>query len=96
MSDQRLNAHDDKRVRVLEQTVFNGLKDASLKMAKWLDEQAPKLMTREEHEKIDDDHAKKTAETNREIGRKKDRRLVAVGLMIPIVTIGFTKLLELI
>lgn len=94
MSDQRIDDLD-KRLREAEKTIFNGLREASAKMAKWLDEQAPKLMTREEHEKIDDDHAKKTAEANREIGKKKDRRLVAVGLTIPVVTIGFTKLLEL-
>ena len=94
MSDQRIDDLD-KRLREAEKTIFNGLCEASAKMSKWLDEKAPLLMTREEHTKIDDDYAKKTAETNREIGRKKDRRLVAIGLMIPIVTIGFTKLLEL-
>ena len=94
MSDPRIDDLD-KRVREAEKVIFNGVRDTSAKMAKWLDEKAPHLMTREEHEKIDDAHAKKIADANRDIGKKKDRRLVAIGLAIPVVTIGFTKLLEL-
>jgi len=86
----------DERLRNAEQIIFNGLRDASAKMSKWLDEKAPHLMTREEHAKIDEDQAVDIATKNREIGRKKDRRLVAIGLVIPFLTAGFMKLMELI
>lgn len=93
MSDRLENV--DERLRDVEKTVFNGLRDASAKMIKWLDEQAPNLMTREEHAKIDEDQATLTTEANREIGRKKDRRLVAIGLVIPFLTAGAMKLMEM-
>jgi len=94
MSDQRID-NLDERLREAEKVIFNGLQSASAKMSKWLDEKAPHLMTREEHTKIDDDHAKKTAEANREIGKKKDRRLVALGIAVPVITVVVLKVWEL-
>ncbi len=95
MSDERLDDQDE-RLRTIEQVVFNGLKDASLKMSKWLDEKAPHLLTREEHAQIDTDQAAITTEANRVIGKKKDRRLVIIGFSLPFLTAGFMKLMELI
>ncbi len=98
MPDQRIDDRMDdmdERLREAEKTIFNGLRDACAKMTKWLDEKAPHLLTREEHAKIDEDQAADIAVTNREIGRKKDRRLVIIGFALPFLTAGAIKLLDL-
>ena len=96
MSDTQRLDEFDRRLRKQEQVIFNGLRAASTKMSRWLDELAPLLLTREEHAKIDDDRAEASAEVNRATGQRKDRRLVLVGLVIPFLTVGFMKLLEVV
>ena len=93
--ERRLDKLEEKQ-HESDKVVFNGLRDASAKMSKWLDEKAPHLMTREEHEKIDEIREENIATTNRGIGKKKGRRLVAIGMVIPFLTAGFMKLMELI
>ncbi len=98
MPDQRIDDRMDdmdERLREAEQTIFNGLREASAKMTKWLDEKAPHLLTREEHAKIDEDQVLATTRANRIIGRKKDRRLVIIGFALPFLTAGAIKLLDL-
>ena len=98
MSDSRIDDYDE-RLRKVEQVTFNGVQAAVAKMSRWLDEKAPHLMTREEHAKIDEDQGKVTTEANRVIGKKKDRRLTAIGMVVPFVTAmltaGFMKLMGL-
>lgn len=102
MADDRIDKLEerldkmDERQRESDKVIFNGLRDASAKMSKWLDEKAPHLMTREEHAQIDTDHEKSIATANRVIGKKKDRRLFAIGMVIPFLTAGAMKLMELI
>jgi hypothetical protein len=94
---ERIDKLEDRQTET-EKVVFNGLQDACAKMGKWLDEKAPNLMTREEHEKLDEKRERDTVEHNRQIGKKKDRRLVALGIavtvIVPFATAGFMKLME--
>jgi hypothetical protein len=94
MSDARTNKLDD-RLREVEKVLFNGLNDASRKMNDWLDDQAPALMTREEHERLDEARWVKSTERNREIGRKKDRTIKLIAVALPVATVAVTKLADL-
>lgn len=94
MSDARMDKLDD-RLREVEKVLFNGLSDTSQKMNTWLDEQAPDLMTREEHERLDEARWEKSTERNREIGRKKDRMIKVLAIIVPLITVGFIKLADL-
>lgn len=94
MNDHERIDQQDERLRKVENITFNGLQKVCAKMEKWLDERAPNLMTREEHEKLDDKRDRDTTEHNRKIGRKKDRRLVALGIAIPALTVIVLKVWE--
>ena len=94
MTDTQLEELD-KRLREVEKVLFNGVSETSQKMSTWLDEQAPDLMTREEHERLDEARWEKSTERNREIGRKKDRMIKLLAILVPLVTVGFIKLVEL-
>lgn len=97
MSDRHETQLDrlDERLREVEKVLFNGLTESSQKMNKWIDEKAPHLMTREEHARIDKDQAARLAIQNREIGKRKDRRLVALGLFVPLLTAGAIRLMDM-
>lgn len=92
--DARLEKLDD-RLREVEKVLFNGITEASQKMNAWIDEQAPDLMTREEHERLDTARWKASTERNREIGRKKDRMIKIIAVALPVATVVATKLADL-
>ena len=94
MTDAQLEKLDE-RLREVEKAMFNGVQSASKKMTAWLDEQAPALMTREEHERLDANRWEASTERNREIGRKKDRLIKIVAVGVPIATVVITKLADL-
>lgn len=94
MSDVKMDKLDD-RLREVEKVLFNGVSEASRKMTAWLDEEAPALMTREEHERLDANRWEASTERNREIGRKKDRLIKLVAIGVPIATVVITKLVNL-
>lgn len=94
MSDQRMDKLDE-RLREVEKVLFNGVSEASRKMTAWLDEQAPDLMTREEHERLDANRWEASTERNREIGRKKDRMIKLLAILVPVATVGIMKLVDL-
>ena len=89
MTDAQLDKLDE-RVREVEKVLFNGLTETSRKMNAWLDEQAPDLMTRGEHERLDEARWEKSTERNREIGRKKDRTIKLIAILVPVATAGLT------
>ncbi len=94
MSDIRVEKFDD-RLREVEKILFNGISDTSRKMNAWLDEQAPALMTREEHERLDANRWEVSTERNREIGRKKDRTIKLIAVALPVVTVVLVKVADM-
>ena len=94
MSDARMDKLDD-RLREVEKVLFNGLSDTSRKMNAWLDDQAPELLTRGEHERLDEARWEKSTERNREIGRKKDRMIKILAILVPLTTAGLMKLVNM-
>ena len=94
MSDAKV-VELDERLREVEKVLFNGVSTASKKMTEWLDEQAPELMTREEHERLDANRWEVSTERNREIGRKKDRMIKLIAIVLPLATAGVVKLVDL-
>ncbi len=94
MSDARMEKLDE-RLREVEKVLFNGLSDTSRKMNTWLDDQAPGLLTRDEHERLDANRWEASTERNREIGRKKDRTIKLIAVALPVATVAVTKLADL-
>lgn len=94
MTDAQLDKLDE-RLREVEKVLFNGLTETSRKMNTWLDDQAPDLMTREEHERLDAARWEVSTERNREIGRKKDRTIKLIAILVPLATAGIIKLADL-
>ena len=94
MSDARMDKLDD-RLREVEKVLFNGLSDTSRKMNTWLDDQAPELLTRGEHERLDEARWEASTERNREIGRKKDRTIKLIAVALPVVTVVLVKVADM-
>ena len=94
MSDERMEKLDE-RLREVEKVLFNGLSDTSRKMNAWLDDQAPELLTRGEHERLDEARWEKSTERNREIGRKKDRTIKLIAVALPVVTVVLVKVADM-
>ena len=68
----------DQRVRKIEQKMFNGMSDTLAK----LETKLPHLMTVEEHERMEEVRRL----NNLEIGKRKDRNIRIMAMLIPIVT----------
>lgn len=65
----------DERTQKIEQKIYNGLTDASTRMAAWIDTEAPKLMSRDEWERMENIKQQQIHDRNAELGKNRDREV---------------------